>query len=141
MNAVSKDAQMVGDEASPDGLETEQDVTSLSTCSQNTGDTDTDADADTDTGSPGNANASGDDSSVEESEVKIIDGTEGVSDQAVVKSPKEEPEQSELQKMVSQTTGAGAQRSDVTVGYALREAVAGAFEKAPDAPNGGKRKA
>ncbi|HDS1510922.1 hypothetical protein I5U67_11235 [Stenotrophomonas maltophilia] len=141
MNAVSKDAQMVGDEASPDGLETEQDVTSLSTRSQNTGNTDTDTDTDTDTGSPGNANASGDDSSVEESEVKIIDGTKGVSDQAVVKNPKEEPEQSELQKMVSQTTGAGAPRSDVTVGYALREAVADAFEKAPDAPNGGKRKA
>ena len=133
MNAVSKDAQMVGDEASPDGLEAEQDVTSLSTCSQNT--------ADTDTGSPGNANASGDDSSVEESEVKIIDGTEGVSDQAVGKNPKEEPEESELQKIVSQTTGAGAQRSDVTVANAMREAVADAFEKAPDAPNGGKRKA
>jgi len=135
MNAVSKDAQMVGDEASPDGLETEQDVTSLSTCSQNTGDTDTD------TGSPGNANASGDDPSVEESEVKIIDGTEGVSDQAVGKNPKEEPEESELQKIVSQTTGAGAQRSDVTVANAMREAVADAFAKAPDAPNGGKRKA
>lgn|GEM_PF-3866547 len=137
MNAVSKDAQMVGDEASPDGLETEQDVTSLSTCSQNTGDTDTD----TDTGSPGNANASGDDASVEESEVKIIDGTEGVSDQAVGNNPKEELEESELQKIVSQITGAGAQRSDVTVANAMREAVADAFEKAPDAPNGGKRKA
>jgi len=143
MTAVSKGAQMVGDEESPDGLGNEQDVTSLSMCSQNIGDTDTDTDTDTGTGtgtgSLGNANAGGNDSSAEESEVKAIDGTEGVTDQAVGQNPKEEPEESEVQKIVNQTTGVSALRSDVTVGNALREAVGDAYEKAPDAPNGGKR--
>ncbi|MEV5120798.1 hypothetical protein [Stenotrophomonas indicatrix] len=134
MNAVSKDAQMVGDEGSSDGLGTEQDVTSLSTYSQSTGDTDTD------TGSSEGVNKAGVDAAVEESEVEAIAGPEVATDQAIGQNPKEEPVESEVAKSINRHTGVndGQFKSDQTIHSIIFREVDDAYENAADSPNGGK---